>query len=81
MSAAAVPADLEVLADGAVVTAKRVGWFARRKRTQTDGNGFFGFTELQPGRDQVRLEAKPSSKVELEIGAGRVGRVELIRSQ
>jgi uncharacterized lipoprotein YddW (UPF0748 family) len=69
------------LADGAVVTAKRVSWFARRKRTLTDGNGFFGFTELKPGRYQVRLEAKPSTKVELEIVAGRVGRVELIRPQ
>ena len=69
------------LADGAVVTAKRVRWFARRKRTLTDGNGFFGFTELKPGRYRVCLAAKPSTKVEREIVAGRVGRVELIRPQ
>ncbi len=46
-------------ADGAAVTVKRVRWFARRRRTRTDGNGFFGFTELPPGRYRVRLEARP----------------------
>lgn len=70
-------------ADGAVVTAKRVSWFARRKRTLTDGNGFFGFADLQPGRYQVRLDARPkrSPKVDLEIEGGRVARVELISPQ
>jgi len=66
--------------DGAVVTAKRVSWFARRKRTLTDGNGFFGFADLQPGRYKVYLEneAKPRPRIDLEIAAGRVARVELI---
>ena len=68
------------LADGAVVTAKRANWFAHRKRTLTDGNGFFGFANLPPGRYHVRLETrpKPSPKVGVEILAGRVARVELI---
>ena len=68
-------------ADGAAVTVKRVRWFARRRRTRTDGNGFFGFTELPPGRYRVRLEARPrrSPEIELEIVVGRVARVELGR--
>lgn len=66
--------------DGAVVTAKEVGLFARRKRALTDGNGFFGFAHLRPGHYQVRLETQSehSPKVGLEIVAGRVARVELV---
>lgn len=68
-------------ADGAAVTAKRVRWFARRRRTLTDGNGFFGFAQLRPGRYHVRLEIRPhrSPEIQLEIVAGRVERVELVR--
>ena len=66
--------------DGAVVAAKRVSWFARRKRTLADGNGFFGFADLQPGRYKVYLETKLKArpKIDVEIVAGRVARVELI---
>jgi uncharacterized lipoprotein YddW (UPF0748 family) len=67
-------------ADGVAVTAKRARWFSRRRRTLTDGNGFFGFTQLRPGRYHVRLEVGPkrSPEVQVEIVAGRVARVELL---
>jgi uncharacterized lipoprotein YddW (UPF0748 family) len=67
-------------ADGAVVTVKGVRWFSRRKRTLADGNGFFGFTQLRPGRYRVRLETRPkrSPEIQVEIAAGRVARVELV---
>jgi uncharacterized lipoprotein YddW (UPF0748 family) len=68
-------------ADGAAVTAKRAKWFARTRRTLTDGNGFFGFTQLRPGRYHVRLEIQPKHRAEihLEVVAGHVARAELIR--
>jgi uncharacterized lipoprotein YddW (UPF0748 family) len=68
-------------ADGAAVTAKRVRWFSRRRRTLADGNGFFGFAQLRPGRYHVRLEIRPkdSAEIQLQIVAGRVARVELVR--
>jgi uncharacterized lipoprotein YddW (UPF0748 family) len=68
-------------ADGAVVTAKRGRWFARKTRTLTDGNGYFGFAQLRPGRYHVRLEIQPkhSHEIQLKIVAGRVAQVELIR--
>jgi hypothetical protein len=67
-------------ADGAAVTVKRVRGFARRKRTLTDGSGFFGFAQLRPGRYHVRLETRPmrSPEIQVEIVAGRVARVELV---
>jgi uncharacterized lipoprotein YddW (UPF0748 family) len=70
-----------VAVDGAIVTARRVGLFSRRKRSEADGNGYFGFTQMRPGRYHVRVEAGPKKTGELSVRvvAGRVSKVELIQ--
>ncbi|HSL22970.1 MAG TPA: family 10 glycosylhydrolase [Vicinamibacterales bacterium] len=74
-------------ADGAEVKAKRLGgfsWFRRAHRTSTDGNGYFGFTNLKPGRYRVWLPEKRAQSpffpglgktVTVPVSAGRVTRV------
>jgi len=64
--------------DGWVVRLRRRGWFSRTHRTITDGNGFFGFTELKPGRYTVRLHRAGAHKdIRLAVVAGRVTTVDL----
>jgi uncharacterized lipoprotein YddW (UPF0748 family) len=68
-------------ADGMAVELKHAGWFGKTRRTVTDGNGFFGFANLPPGRYRARLRL-PTGRgptKEVEISAGRVARVELIQ--
>ncbi len=62
-------------ADGVSVELRRKGLFHRTQRTQADGNGFFGFSNLKPGH--YRLRSAQRGTVEVEIAAGRVTRVEL----
>jgi Carboxypeptidase regulatory-like domain len=66
--------------DGAAVVLKRAGWFGGTHRSTADGNGFFGFAGLRPGRYRIHFEAagKRSLKVEVEVVAGQVAQVELI---
>jgi len=66
--------------DGAAVVLKRAGWFGGTHRSTADGNGFFGFAGLRPGRYRIHFEAagKRSLKAEVEVVAGRVAQVELI---
>jgi hypothetical protein len=63
--------------DGAGVEMRRAGWwpFRRALHTVTDGNGWFGFADVAPGRYQVRLPGSAPALAEVE--AGRVKRVEL----
>ncbi len=63
--------------DGVRVNVRRSGWFPFRgtRHTITDGNGFFGFTNLKPGRYQVWSNGGKKSTV--EVTPGRVTRMEL----
>lgn len=69
--------------DGARITLRRAGWwpFHRTERLDTDGNGYFGFAELEPGRYRVRLEkdSAGAQEVAVEVIPGRVARVELLK--
>jgi len=66
-------------AGNVVVRIRRRGWFGRTNRTLTDGNGFFGFTGLKPGRYTVRGNRASSPEVSVEVAAGRVSRADLQR--
>jgi protocatechuate 3,4-dioxygenase beta subunit len=63
--------------DGARIEMRRAGWwpFRHTLHTVTDGNGWFGFADVAPGRYQVRLPGTEPALAEVE--AGRVKRVEL----
>ena len=68
--------------DGAQVKVKKSGLFSRTRTTLADGNGYFGFTNLKPGRYRVWAErrsgpAREKSGVEIEVTAGKVARAEL----
>jgi uncharacterized lipoprotein YddW (UPF0748 family) len=67
--------------DGANVGLKQRGWFRRKRCTIADGNGFFGFADLKPGRYRVWTEAgaKRGPQQEIEVVAGRVARIELVQ--
>jgi uncharacterized lipoprotein YddW (UPF0748 family) len=69
-----------VPADGAVVELKRAGSWGRSQRTLADGSGFFGFSNLRPGTYHARVKTSHGrqSRVNVEIVAGRVTRVELV---
>jgi len=66
--------------DGARIEMRKSGWWPFRKtyRTRTDGNGWFGFASLKPGRYEVRLLGPGATrqKQKAEVTAGRVSRVE-----
>ena len=78
-----VSAPRPELADGVVVNVKRAGFalFRRASRVRTDGNGYFGLTNLTPGRYRVWLERSQgrSSEIEVAVEAGRVARASLLR--
>jgi uncharacterized lipoprotein YddW (UPF0748 family) len=67
--------------DGLKVALKQPGWFHRARRSLTDGNGFFGFTELKPGRYLISLEITQKARMQqqIEVVAGQVTRVELVQ--
>jgi hypothetical protein len=66
--------------DGAKVQMRKSGWWPFRKtyRTQTDGNGWFGFATLRPGSYEVKVIAPAGSgkRKRTEVTAGKVSRVE-----
>ncbi len=62
-------------ADGATVELRRKGLFHRTQRAQTDGNGFFGFSNLKPGHYRVR--SGQGRAIEIEVAAGQVTRIEM----
>jgi hypothetical protein len=63
-------------ADGVTVKASRRGFsfFHRTESAQADGNGYFGFTRLKPGRDRVWVDdaGRRSNPVEVVVESGKV---------
>ena len=75
--------------DGVTIEIRRAGWglFRNWRGVAADGNGYFGFTGLKPGRFRVRWKnaggagtESGSVEVTVVITAGRIARLEL-RSQ
>jgi hypothetical protein len=68
----------ESSADGAAVNMRRSGFplFARTRTTRADGNGYFGFTKVKPGRYRVWTDegGRASTAVEVHVEAGKVAR-------
>jgi hypothetical protein len=54
---------------------RRNGWFHKRLRTQSDGNGFFGFSALKPGHYGV--QAGSGKAVVVEVVAGQIAHSEI----
>ena len=63
--------------DGVTVQIRRSGWrpFRPPLVMRSDGNGWFGFAGMTPGRYQIRLPGSPWSWV--EVMPGKVSRIEL----
>ncbi len=68
-------------ADTVVVKVKRAGFrpFSRAKRVWTDGDGYFGLTNVKPGRYRVWIDRRgtPSRSIRVEVAAGKVSRADL----
>jgi uncharacterized lipoprotein YddW (UPF0748 family) len=67
-------------ADGATVVIRRAGGFPlfkRKNRVVADGNGFYGFSRIKPGRYVITLSGNQNTKAEAEIAAGKVTRTNL----
>jgi uncharacterized lipoprotein YddW (UPF0748 family) len=78
--AGTVTAGAQAGADTVVVKVKRAGFrpFSRAIRVWTDGNGYFGLTNVKPGRYRVWLDGEGrSGHVEAEVKAGQVTHVPL----
>jgi uncharacterized lipoprotein YddW (UPF0748 family) len=75
--AAATPTD----ADGVIVKVKRTGFglFRRARSAQSDGNGYFGLTNVKPGRYRVWIDdrGKRSVAIEVSVVAGKVAYADL----
>ena len=63
-------------ADGATVKIKRAGFslFARTRTLQADGNGYFAFTNVKPGRYRgwVERDGQAITRTEVCVAAGQV---------
>ncbi|MBI3405202.1 MAG: carboxypeptidase regulatory-like domain-containing protein [Acidobacteria bacterium] len=65
--------------DGARIRLKRAGWFGSTLRTEADGNGWFGFAELKPGRYTLRLDLPgKTTELKVEISSGHVTHSDLV---
>ncbi len=64
-------------ADSVTVNVKRAGFalFRRAKKVQTDGNGYFGLTNVKPGRYRVWTDG--GSRTEVTVEAGKVARAQV----
>lgn len=70
--------------DGAVVEFRRAGWnpFRHAQKIATDGNGFFGASDLKPGKYEAVLPSVSKKvKAVVDVQAGKVARVELAAGQ
>jgi uncharacterized lipoprotein YddW (UPF0748 family) len=74
--AGTVPGPDTMVADGATVKIKRAGFalLARTRTLQADGNGYFGFTNVKPGRYRVWIERdrQTAARTEVRVSAGKV---------
>jgi hypothetical protein len=74
-----VPGTDREAADGATVKVRRAGFalFARTRTIQADGNGYFAFTSVKPGRYRawVERDRQATARTEACVVAGRVTRV------
>lgn len=71
-------ADLTAL-DSAKIALRRRGWLQQTQQVVSDGNGFFGFANLKSGRYQIWLDESKKMRAEIEVTAGQVARLELVR--
>jgi uncharacterized lipoprotein YddW (UPF0748 family) len=62
--------------DGAAVKVKRTGFplFRRTRTVQTDGNGYYGLTNVKPGRYHVWVDGAKKQRVSVTVEAGKVSR-------
>jgi hypothetical protein len=74
-----VRASSPALVDDVAISIRRTGWFHPTATVRTDGNGFFGLTDVAPGRYQVRVEGNgvPRTTAKVQVVAGRVARADL----
>lgn len=75
-----VTASTPDAADGVAVTVKRTGFalFRRAQTVRADGNGFYGVTNLKPGRYRVRVQrGGKKAESEIEVQAGQVARADI----
>jgi uncharacterized lipoprotein YddW (UPF0748 family) len=69
-------------ADGVTVKVKRAGFFLfgmlrGTARVETDANGYFGLTNVKPGRYDVWTDG--SSRIRVAVEAGKVARADIAR--
>lgn len=58
-----------------VRVAIKKGWFSRTRRMEVDGNGWFGFTNLSPGRYKLWIESgQERLQARVQVAAGKVAR-------
>jgi hypothetical protein len=77
--AGTVQAPTTERADGVTIKIKRSGFplFRRTRKTLTDGNGYFGFTKVKPGRYRVWIDGE--SRVDVSVLPGTVARARIER--
>ncbi len=66
-------------ADGVSLRLRRGGWwpFRRTARSESDGNGYFGFAAVKPGEYELTAGAGSASlKAKVKVQAGKVARIE-----
>jgi uncharacterized lipoprotein YddW (UPF0748 family) len=78
MAGGTIRDETGVASDGAEVRVRRRRFlFARTLRTESDGNGFFGFTNLKPGRYRAWWgDGAQRRDASFEVTAGNVARIE-----
>lgn len=77
--AGVVTASAPASADGVTVRVKRKGFalFRRASTVRTDGNGFYGITNLKPGRYRVWVDG---GRTDVTVTAGQVARADIASS-
>lgn len=68
-------------ADGVAVKVRRTGFrlFRRTRTAVADGNGYYGLTNLKPGRYHVWIDDAKASRTTVAVSAGQVTRADLRR--